>query len=162
MKKKHIEFLLILLCIDQFTKYIAVHTIALREEVVVLQDIFYFMNAQNYGTAFGIVEGHMFSVSIITILSLVLLYSFYHHTTQEDYFSIAGILLMMSGLMGNFLDRIFLGYVRDFIGVSLLGTDVILNIADLLLWIGLFLIIYSEIKDIQVKRKTKKTCEDQK
>lgn len=156
MKKKHIEFLLILLSIDQITKYIAFYTISFHDEINVLGDTIYLMNAQNYGTAFGIVEGHMFSVFIITVLSLILLYSFYHHTGENDRFSIMGIILMMSGLIGNFLDRLFLGFVRDFIGISLFGGDIILNIADLFLWIGLFMIVYSELKDLQENYKRKK------
>lgn len=156
MKKKHIEFLLILLSIDQITKYIAFYTISFHDEINVLGDTIYLMNAQNYGTAFGIVEGHMFSVFIITVLSLILLYSFYHHTGEKDRFSIMGIIWMMSGLIGNFLDRLFLGFVRDFIGVSLFGGDIILNIADLFLWIGLFMIVYSELKDLQANYKRKK------
>lgn len=156
MKKKHIEFLLILLSIDQITKYIAFYTISFHDEINVLGDTIYLMNAQNYGTAFGIVEGHMFSVFIITVLSLILLYSFYHHTSEHDHLSIMGIILMMSGLIGNFLDRLFLGFVRDFIGISLFGGDIILNIADLFLWIGLFMIVYSELKDLQENYKRKK------
>lgn len=156
MKKKHIEFLLILLSIDQITKYIAFYTISFHDEINVLGDTIYLMNAQNYGTAFGIVEGHMFSVFIITVLSLILLYSFYHHTSEHDHLSIMGIILMMSGLIGNFLDRLFLGFVRDFIGISLFGGDIILNIADLFLWIGLFMIVYSELKDLQANYKRKK------
>lgn len=155
MKRNHVTFITILLCIDQISKFIAGVTLPYQEEITSAPQFFHFMNAQNYGTAFGIVEGHMLSVLIITVLSLVLLFSYYQHVNENDNISVFGIILMMSGLLGNFMDRIFLSYVRDFIAISVFDEMIILNIADLFLWIGLGMIIYAQIKENQNKQNAK-------
>lgn len=156
MKKKHLEFVIALLFIDQLTKFIAAMTLSFKDELPIIGNSLYLMNAQNYGTAFGIVEGHRFTVYLITILSLILLFSFYHHTKKTDHLAVYGILCMMSGLLGNLLDRLFLHYVRDFIGITLFGNGLIMNLADAILWIGLILIVYSEIKEIRMRNVRKK------
>lgn len=151
MKKTHMKIIMALLCIDQISKFIAGITLPFQEESTSMNHMIYFMNAQNYGTAFGIVEGHMFSVLIITFLSLILLFSYYHHICEDDHLSLNGILLMMSGLLGNLMDRLFLSYVRDFIAISIFDEWIILNIADIFLWVGLGMIILAQIKENQSK-----------
>lgn len=157
MKKKHVRLIIVLLLVDQFTKFIADMTLSYKDELPIFGKTIYLINAQNYGTAFGIVEGHMLSVFIITILSLILLVSFYHHTKATDKLTVYGILCMMAGLLGNLMDRIFLQYVRDFIGISMFGGGLIMNLADVVLWTGLFMILYSEIKEFYAKNKQKKS-----
>lgn len=155
MKKKHMRLIILLLLLDQFTKFIAGMSLSYTDELPILGKTLYLINAKNYGTAFGIVEGHMFSVFIITILSLILLFSFYHHTLDNDKVTVYGILCMMGGLLGNLVDRLFLHYVRDFIGVSIFGGGIIMNLADVILWVGLFMIVYSVIKEFYEKNEKK-------
>lgn len=153
MKKQHIKWILFYIFFDQITKFIINLTIEIGHEYPLISDFLYLTDKQNYGTAFHIVEGHMFSVIITTLLSLVLLISFYHHTEENDIRCIHGILLMLGGLSGNLLDRLFLGYVRDIIGISIFDFHVILNLADILLWIGLIIVAYTIIKQWQNKNK---------
>lgn len=157
MKKQHIKWIFFYICIDQITKFIVNLTVGIGHEFPLISDFLYLTDKQNYGTAFHIVEGHMLSVVITTVLSLILLVSFYHHTNEKDVLCIHGILLMLGGLSGNLLDRLFLGYVRDIIGLSILETHLILNIADILLWIGLIIVAASEWKLWQSKSKLKRS-----
>lgn len=153
MKKQHIKWILFYICFDQITKFIINLSIEIGHEYPLISDFLYLTDKQNYGTAFHIVEGHMLSVIITTLLSLVLLISFYHHTEEKDTRCIHGILLMLGGLGGNLLDRLFLGYVRDIIGISVFDAHLILNIADILLWAGLIIVVYTVIKQWQNKSK---------
>lgn len=146
MKKQHITWVFIFICIDQITKFIVNLSIEIGQEFPLIGDFLYLTDAQNYGTAFQIVEGHMFSVIITTVLSLVLLISFYHHIDEQDHLCIHSILLMLGGLGGNLLDRLCLGYVRDIIGICVFDTHLILNIADVLLWSGLIMMAVIELK----------------
>ena len=53
-----------------------------------------------------------------------------------------GIVLLFSGALGNFIDRVALGYVRDFINFIILGYDFpVFNIADIAIVLGVCLII---------------------
>lgn len=155
MKKQHITWVFIYICIDQITKFIANLSIEIGHEFPLLGHFLYLTDAQNYGTAFQIVEGHMISVMITTVLSVVLLISFYHHIDETDKPSIHGILLMLGGLIGNLLDRLFLGYVRDIIGICLFDSHLILNLADIFLWTGLITVAFIELKRLQNKNMHK-------
>lgn len=155
MKKNHIRWIFLFICVDQITKFIANMALELNEEMFFLGNVLFFSDAQNFGTAFQIVEGHPISVFITLALSLVLLLSFYHHTKEHESLTIHGILLMVGGISGNLLDRIFLHYIRDFIGISLCGFKVVLNLADVFLWSGLICIVIAEIREYRRKQKQK-------
>lgn len=151
MKKHHIKWIFFYICIDQIIKFIINLTIEIGHELPLISNFLYLTDKQNYGTAFHIVEGHMLSVVITTVLSLVLLISFYHHCDEQDTWFIHGILLMLGGLGGNLLDRLFLGYVRDVIGICVFDNHIILNFADIFLWAGLLMIVFIEIKSHYLK-----------
>ncbi len=159
MKKQHIRWIFAYICIDQITKFIANMALDLNEEVYILGDVLFFSDAQNYGTAFQIVEGHGLTVFFTLLLSLILLFSFYHHTKESERLTLNGILLMMGGICGNLLDRIFLRYIRDFIGISLFDTKVVLNLADLFLWGGLICIVIAEVHEYRQKMIQKQAAQ---
>ena len=61
--------------------------------------------------------------------------------------NIIGFGLLLGGISGNLLDRLFLGYVRDFLDFKIFGYDYpIFNIADSAILIGLIIIIIANIK----------------
>lgn len=160
MKKNHIRWIFLFICVDQITKFIANMALELNEEVSILGNFLFFSDVQNFGTAFQIVEGHPISVFITLVLSLVLLLSFYHHTKEDEKLTIDGILLMVGGISGNLLDRMFLRYIRDFIGISLFGSKVVLNLADIFLWSGLICIVIAEIREYQRKQRQREETKE--
>lgn len=153
MKKQHIKWIFFYICIDQLTKFIINLSINLGDEIPLIGNFFYLTDAQNYGTAFQIVEGHTLTVIITTVLSLILLISFYHHTSEGDRLCIFGILMMMGGLCANLLDRLFLHYVRDILGICIFDMHIILNLADIFLWAGLIIIAVTEFKQWRNKQQ---------
>ena len=67
---------------------------------------------------------------------------FYRHTSPRDVLTRCGLALMISGALGNLIDRICFQYVRDFLHFNFFGYDFpVFNIADSVLCIGVFLII---------------------
>lgn len=149
MNKREIRWVFLLVCMDQLTKFIANLTVELGDEIAVLGRFLCITDAQNFGTALHIVEGHYLLVIFITILSLVLVFSYFHHIQSDDKMSRWGLVFMMSGLCGNLLDRLFLHYVRDIFLIAFLDASMILNLADLFLWIGLILVIISHLKTLR-------------
>ena len=123
MNKKLIYFLVVVFVIfDQLTK-------------------FRFEGIRNYKAAFGI----NFSLSLIIIVSLcVILISLYYLKNSEERFIVYGLMFVLSGSIGNLIDRIFLGYVRDFIFVWVIPT---FNIADVFNLFGVVLLLGSVVQD---------------
>ena len=79
---------------------------------------------------------------VITAVALAALVLFYRHTSPRDVLTRCGLALMISGALGNLIDRICFQYVRDFLHFNFFGYDFpVFNIADSVLCIGVFLIV---------------------
>ena len=93
----------------------------------------------NTGAAFSLFHNQNLFLIITSILILVfIIYLYKKYKKLQIYFS-----LMIAGTIGNLIDRVFFGYVRDFIDLAIWP---IFNIADSLSVIGVLLIAYSFIK----------------
>ncbi|PIN81469.1 signal peptidase II [Candidatus Woesearchaeota archaeon CG10_big_fil_rev_8_21_14_0_10_32_9] len=107
---------------------------------------------KNTGMSFGLFQGtnlFLIFVSIIAIVAFV----YFRHEFKESLFFIA---LIITGTLGNLIDRIFRGFVIDFINF---GWWPVFNFADSFIFVGVFgLIIYETffLKN-DTKVKTKKT-----
>lgn len=127
---------------DQMTKIIVDHTLCLDGHYTIIENFFYFTYAHNYGAAWGIFQGRLdlfFIVSIIATIGII-----YYFVQSEAYQKLTrfGLVLVFSGMIGNLIDRIVLGYVRDFIDFIIFGYDFpIFNIADMAITIGIMLVI---------------------
>ena len=76
----------------------------------------------------------------------------------ENKFMMTGYILVFAGAIGNFIDRMFLNYVRDFIGVYI-GSYAfpIFNVADICITVGFALILcWMLIEEIEEKKRWKK------
>ena len=137
-------FLSLLICfIDQFSKYI----ISINYKSIISKDLILFTiyYLENYGAAFNIFNGSRILLSAISIFfSLVLIYFIFKNNINKtiDLFSYSFIL---GGTMGNGLDRIYKGYVVDFINLNFINFAVF-NIADVSINIGFVLILYNLFK----------------
>ena len=109
----------------------------------VLSGIFSFVSTHNYGAAFGILQdSRIFFIIISVIMFSVLIYIYTKYNPKNKWYD-AGMLLVLAGGLGNFIDRLFLGYVRDFIKLDFINFA-IFNIADSALTIGtICLVIYT-------------------
>ena len=137
-------FLSLLICLlDQFSKYI----ISINYKSIINKDLILFTvdYIENYGAAFNIFNGSRILLSTISLFfSLVLIYFIFKNNINKtiDLYSYSFIL---GGTMGNGLDRIFKGYVVDFINLNFINFAVF-NIADVSINIGFFLILYNLFK----------------
>jgi len=101
---------------------------------------------KNYGAAFNILSGSRIFLSLISIIfSIILIYLILikKSSSQIDLYSYSFIL---GGTIGNGLDRIFRGFVVDFINLNIISFPVF-NIADISINIGFILLLYSIFKN---------------
>ena len=140
-----LPFFIILL--DQLSK-ILVHTkMNLYDSFVVVPSLLDFTYIRNEGIAFGInFPGGKILFIILPILITFYLISLLKNKEFEDNMSQVALLLIIGGAIGNILDRIFRGYVVDFIDFHINGAHwYIFNVADSSVTIGLLFLLYSSI-----------------
>lgn len=132
----------LILVVDLVTKYLVNAHMALGQEIVIIENFFSITNAHNTGAAWSILAGEMTFFYIVSILAIIGLSYYYKHTQRYEVLTRWGIVLMLSGTIGNFIDRLQFQYVRDFLDFIIFGYDFpIFNIADMALVIGVGLII---------------------
>lgn len=127
---------------DRFSKIFFSHLLDLNESVIFIKNFLYFTLVHNTGIAFGLFKdcGFVFLV-IPLVLTGLLIYNvyYYRHSEQLNSIYILAFSLILGGAIGNLIDRIFLGYVIDFIDFRIWP---VFNIADSAITIGAAIILF--------------------
>lgn len=145
--------------LDQWTKYMAVHHLKDQEDIPLIPNVLYLHYLENRGAAFGLFQNQFFFFGIMTLLILaVVIYVLWKLPDQRRYVFLKGLCFLISaGAMGNFLDRIRLNYVVDFIYFSPIDFPVF-NVADIyvvasmILFMLLILFYYKDEDFLFLKR----------
>lgn len=104
------------------------------KEIVVIPNFFSFTYVKNTGAAFGIFGESTWALSIASVffVGVFVTYDIFYHSNNLWY--VFGISMLISGAIGNLVDRVFLGYVRDFINIEIFPF--VFNFADALITFG--------------------------
>lgn len=137
MKKMYIISLLVII-LDRITK-ILVENLLDGKVINIIKNIFYFTYVRNDGAAFSILESKVLLLIIISLIALIFLI---YYVTKKDKNNI-GYFFLIGGIIGNLIDRVFLGYVIDFIGVY---NFPIFNIADIFIVLGAIFVLFEKDK----------------
>ena len=162
MNRKILTIAMVTLVIDQITKSILGNLIKLGTTKQIIKNFFYITTVHNDGAAWGIFSNQSIIIIIGTIISFFIIYKFIYGFKQNTRNNVA-FGLVLGGLAGNLCDRLFLGYVRDFLDFMIFKYDFpVFNIADIAIVIGVILWIIAIIKgedvnDNNSKRSKRKT-----
>jgi signal peptidase II len=142
---KYLSVLIVVL--DQLTKFIVHSTMNLYDSIQVVPYLLNFTYIRNEGIAFGIYfEGAETIFIVLPILITIYLFYLLKNEDFQDKFSQIALFLIIAGAVGNIIDRIFRGYVVDFIDFHLNDMHwYVFNIADSSVTIGLIFLLYSSI-----------------
>ena len=144
MKKTNVNILItmLLVVIDQISKELINIYLRLNESVKIINNFFYITNAHNKGAAWSILSGNTLFLIIITFISIYLIYKY-----TKEYKGIFKYILY-GGIIGNLIDRISYGYVRDFIDFRIFNYNYpVFNISDICIFIGIFILVIKIVKD---------------
>ncbi len=131
-------FILFIVLLDQITKYFA-RTYIHSFESIELLPVLNLVNVQNTGAAFGMFRSLGNNFFIIVSVAAIFFMFWVIITAKEDYRIFS---LLAGGAIGNLIDRLSLGYVVDFIDVTVSGHHwPAFNVADSALTIGISLMI---------------------
>ncbi|WP_010096757.1 signal peptidase II [Ornithinibacillus scapharcae] len=146
---------IIVIALDQFTKFLVVKNMELYEQIPIIHDFFYLTSHRNTGAAWGILEGKMGFFYVITVIVIIGIMYYLHKFGKENALFASGLGLLLGGAIGNFIDRLFHQEVVDFLDFIIFGYDFpIFNIADSSLTIGVIIVIIATILD-EKKQKGK-------
>lgn len=128
---------------DQLTKLWAVDVLKDGESIKLIGNFLRFTYAENKGAAFSILQNQLWFFIIATVFMLAVLGVLYFRTKNITNLSRLSIAMIAGGAVGNFIDRLRLGYVVDFIDVRFgsFYNFPIFNIADSFVVCGTFLMI---------------------
>lgn len=135
--------------VDRVTKLWAIKTLLTGKDIVVIKNFFQFSYLENTGAAFGIFRDKLMFLTIITLIvvSGVIVYLFKFKPTSK--LLRVSLALIISGAIGNLIDRIHYKYVVDFIlfhykDIYYFPT---FNVADVLVSVGTILLALFVIKE---------------
>ena len=155
---EHIIFLSVILVgilLDQLTKYLAVTYLEPEGSVPLIKGVLHLTYVENPGAAFGMLKDAPWLFNTVSILAVLGMggFLFLGHSPNKLYSW--AIALIVSGGVGNLIDRFSLKYVIDFIDFTLIDFAVF-NGADSFVCIGAGLLILALILDLVKEVKMKK------
>lgn len=133
------------IAIDMLTKFL------LDGKVIpIIKGVISFTSSHNTGAAFSIFSNNTLMLIIVTIVFLGIIFVADRFIKNKNLLYYISFALIVAGGIGNLIDRIFLGYVRDFIYFELINFA-IFNVADSALTVGvilfaIFVLFYSDGK----------------
>lgn len=138
IKWKH-KFLILLItaiiiAIDQASKFL---TSRLDESIPVIKNVLHITFVQNLGAGFGTLQGRWWLLVIISLIAFAV--AFYYFLKTKKFFLEIIIAVLLAGIVGNLIDRMVFGFVRDFIDFRIWP---VFNIADIVITISILLLIF--------------------
>jgi len=124
---------------DLIFKRLAVAYLAPAGSLPVINGVMSLTYVQNTGVAFGFLRGHRPLLILIGVLVCLVVAYFDQRLGKEDRFFKFCLAMILGGSLGNLSDRIFLGYVVDYIDFRVFP---VFNFADMAINSGVFLIFY--------------------
>ncbi len=130
-KIKHLILFIILVVIDQGAKLWVRRTLMDKDPLVFIQDVFSLQYHENTGAVWGIMSGKVQLLSVFTCIVFLLIVFLYFKIPQDKKYHPLRLVtvFILAGAVGNLIDRVFLGYVVDFIYFELINFP-LFNIAD--------------------------------
>ena len=150
---------LCLLGIDQLIKYYVDLYLKNRPAVTVIKNVLQFNYLENDGAMMGFMGGKTALMTVLAVICVVVMLFVIFSGIIKDRVDYWCCLFMIAGGLGNIIDRIFRGYVIDYIEV-LFVDFYIFNFADCLITCSAFLLIFYQIYLISKENKTKKAGEN--
>lgn len=134
----------LIVVLDRVSKYLVVMNIQIGENVTVIPGLIDFTFVKNTGAAFSIFSNATWILSILSIVFCIAIVIYFIKSKPSNPLFCTCISMLFAGALGNAIDRVFLGYVIDFIQTTFISFPVF-NVADISITVGAFLMIIYEI-----------------
>ena len=141
-----------LILIDQITKFLTLKYLVPVQTVEIIKNVLSFTYVENRGAAFGIMQNSRIFFIIFTVILLGAIAAYTIKTKPQNKLYMISTSLIVAGGIGNFIDRVFRGFVVDMIEATFIDYPVF-NFADICVVIGAILFCIYIIFDNPEKEK---------
>lgn len=122
----------VILILDQATKFLVTQRFGLHESYPLLPGVFHLTLVHNRGAAFGIMKDQLPFFILTALIAVVIIVNDLRRPGQNRVKS-AALSLILAGALGNLIDRVWLGYVVDFLDFRIWP---VFNVADSAITVG--------------------------
>lgn len=135
--------IVLLIALDQISKLLVLNKLADGTVVDIIPGFFRLLYVENRGAAFGILqEGRPLFIVITLAVIGFLLYGIYFKRNEVKGMLRVALVLILAGAVGNFIDRLRLHFVVDFLSFRFFGHDfAVFNLADSMIVVGTILLM---------------------
>ena len=145
--------IIVLITIDQIIKFAVINSIY-NSSVTLIEGILNLTYIENTGGAFGIGSNSTLMFIIVNIIVITMVIKFIISKKNEICtYVLISLGLIMAGGIGNLIDRVFRGFVIDYIDLNPLIKYPVFNIADICIVLGAIFIGINLIVDVIKERK---------
>lgn len=143
-----------LITLDQWTKHLTVTKLVEGQSFPLIFDFFHLTYVKNRGVAFGMFQGKIPIISIVTTLAIIGItwYLIKCIKAKKNIFENLAYAFILAGAVGNMIDRILRGFVVDMVDFRGIWSYVF-NLADVWINIGVALILFAEFMIVKQKKK---------
>ncbi|NQI71014.1 signal peptidase II [Streptococcus suis] len=136
----------VLIAVDQLVKAWTVANIELDTVEPFIKGFMSLAYLRNYGAAWSILQNQQWFFTIVTIAAVTGLIWYYVKQIKGSLLTLFSLALMIAGALGNFIDRIRLGYVVDMFHLDFISFPVF-NVADMCLCVGVGILFICIMKE---------------
>ena len=146
--KKITIFSLLIIILDQIIKFVVIQNMELYSSIIIIKNFFNITYVQNIGAAFSILSGNVVFLSLISLIVLVAIYIYLIKKKSFNKIQTITYSMLIGGIVGNMIDRIFRGFVIDYLDFSILKYNFpVFNFADICIVVSAIILLIFSIKE---------------
>ena len=142
---KTLAYSLYIILLDQVSKFLVLSTLGFERSKNIIPNLLNFTLVKNKGAAFSLFSNSTNILTITSILASLLLITVLIRFPPRSYWNLTGFTYLLGGTLGNGIDRLFKGYVLDFLDLVPINFP-IFNVADISINIAIICFIIDIIK----------------
>lgn len=131
--------IVLLIGIDQLSKVWALNSLKDIGSIPIIESVFHLTYVENRGAAFGMFQNNQIIFVIVALSASIFGLYYLHKNKNISLLGKTGIILIISGAIGNLIDRVRLGFVVDYFDFRFIW-EYVFNIADVFVVVGTILL----------------------
>jgi len=151
-KIRILKFSFYIILLDQISKFLAINIIAYQNSTDFIPNLLTFTLVKNKGAAFSLFSNSTTFLTITSFIASAILITIILKFPPRSYWNLIGLAYLLGGTVGNGIDRLFKGYVLDFLDIVPIDFP-IFNIADISINLSIICFLIDIIRTSNIKNK---------